>query len=36
MEIEEVGARLTDYRKQVTQQLRHFSCDVHISQQVLN
>lgn len=36
LELENVGVRITDYRKQVTQQLRTYSCEVATGQKVLN
>lgn len=34
-ELDSVGVRITDYRKQVTQQLRVFSCNVETGRKVL-
>lgn len=35
LEIDAVGSRITDYRKQVTQQLRRFNWEIKTGQQVL-
>ncbi len=35
LELENVGVRITDYRKQVTQQLRTYSCEVATGRKVL-